>query len=279
MSTDGLSTAESVRYFIIARNPERHSALPYLLMVPVAEGPLWLKVREIWPRAARVYCHPLGYTPALTALEVVERVEVRACTRIGAAVDLVLRRRINKRSQFVFTHGRGRPMIFWQTARSAKAARPGTRIPRTAAPHGTIVYVDSRERYGYTFAAHQTLLERRVLSTGDYAVMEGETIIASVERKRFEDFATSLVDGSLNFAMAELAGLPRAAVAVEGAYSALLRHSYARAGFLSELLARVQIRYPHVPINFLESRKLAEEWTYQYLMVAYANVAGLPLKT
>ena len=43
--------------FVIARNPQDDSKLPYLLSLPIGAG-LVLKARETWPRAARVYCHP-----------------------------------------------------------------------------------------------------------------------------------------------------------------------------------------------------------------------------
>jgi hypothetical protein len=63
----------------------------------------------------------------------------------------------------------------------------------------------------------------------------------------------------------------RAAVVVEDRYGALLRHALAPAGFLPDLLARVQVRYPEIPIVFLETRPLAEEWTFRYLGAALAE--------
>jgi hypothetical protein len=39
-------------------------------------------------------------------------------------------------------------------------------------------------------------------------------------------------------------------------------------GWVAELLAAVQIRYPSVPIVFCETRPLAEEWTYRWLGAA-----------
>ena len=40
---------------------------------------------------------------------------------------------------------------------------------------------------------------------------------------------------------------------------------------LPDLLARVQVRYPEIPILFLETRALAEEWTFRYLGAALAD--------
>lgn len=37
------------------------------------------------------------------------------------------------------------------------------------------------------------------------------------------------------------------------------------------MLARVQVRYPEIPILFLETRPLAEEWTFRYLGATLAE--------
>ncbi len=39
--------------FLIARNPEGDSKLPYLLNLPI-DGGLVLKARDTWPRSARI---------------------------------------------------------------------------------------------------------------------------------------------------------------------------------------------------------------------------------
>jgi hypothetical protein len=104
-----------------------------------------------------VYCHPLEEGWPRDA-EVLETVPVRSCARRRRAVDLVLDRGQRNRSQFVFTEphaGRrgGRPMIFWQTARTARRARLGQRVPsaRTSGDQPAIT-VDTRERYPYQFS-------------------------------------------------------------------------------------------------------------------------------
>jgi len=52
----------------------------------------------------------------------------------------------------------------------------------------------------------------------------------------------------------------------------LLAHRFSPGGFLPDLLARVQVRYPEIPIVFAETRPLAEEWTYRYLGAALAEL-------
>jgi hypothetical protein len=74
----------------------------------------------------------------------------------------------------------------------------------------------------------------------------------------------------LNYA---LAALPAAAVVVEERYGALPGNQHTQPGWLLELVARLQIRYPAVPIVFADSRKLAEEYTYRYLAAALVHHA------
>jgi ERCC4 domain len=260
--------------FLVARNTDPESSLPYLLRLPL-DGGVLLKARERWPATARVYCHPLEEWP--DDADVLEQVGVRSCARRGRAIDLVLDRGRESRSQFVFTEphrGRagGRPMIFWQTARTARRARPGQRVPVRAPVAGELtIAVDSRERYPYRFANRPVERDRRALPCGDYAVLYGDELLAAVERKTLDDFVRRLIDGQLGYALAELATLPAAAVVVEERYGALLKVERVQAGWLLELVARLQLRYPSVPIVFADSRKLAEEWTYRFLAAARAE--------
>jgi hypothetical protein len=46
-------TAHVVDDFVIARNPEEGSKLPYLLRIPVGANGVVLKSREMWPRTAK----------------------------------------------------------------------------------------------------------------------------------------------------------------------------------------------------------------------------------
>jgi len=92
--------------------------------------------------------------------------------------------------------------------------------------------------------------------------------VAVVERKSLEDLARSLVDSRLAGQLAELATVPRSAVVVEERYSRLFTLPYVKPGFVADLLARVQVRWPTVPVFFAETRPLAEEWTCRFLGAA-----------
>jgi ERCC4 domain len=259
----------------VARNPDPESTLPYLLRIPL-DGGIELKAREPWPSTARVYCHPADEWPR--DAQIIEEVPIRHCARRGRAIDLTLERARNNRSQFVFVEphtGRqnGRRMIFWQTARTVRRARPGQRAPtrRHSGLRTLAIEIDTRERYPYRFVDRNVEPLRTALPCGDYAIRAGDELLAAVERKTLEDLIHSLIDGSLAFALADLSGLPAAAVVVEARYSQLLAAPRVQPGWLAELTARLQVRYPNVPITFCDSRKLAEDFTLRYLAAALAE--------
>jgi hypothetical protein len=264
--------------FVVARNPEPASTLPYLLRLPLPEGPLLLKAREPWPRTAKVYCHRAAPADWPADAEILEEIPVRSCMRRGVAIDLVLDRPRENRSQLVFARlpGQGgREAIFWQTARTSAKGRPGVRVPRRRAAGYTEleILVDTRERYPWRFIHQQTHTKRQALPAGDYAVESDGRMVAAVERKTLADLANSLVDGSLTYTLAELASLPRAAVVVEDRYSGLFKLERVNGGWVAELLAAIQVRYTTVPIVFAETRALAQEWTFRFLGagLAYAQ--------
>ena len=133
------------------------------------------------------------------------------------------------------------------------------------------IVVDSGERYPYRFASQQADAVRGALRCGDYGVRRDGELVAAVERKSLEDLARSLVDARLTAQLAELATLPHAAVVVEERYSRLFTLPFVKPGFVADLLARVQVRWPTVPVFFAETRPLAEEWTYRFLAAAVSE--------
>jgi hypothetical protein len=106
-------------------------------------------------------------------------------------------------------------------------------------------------------------------------------VMAAVERKSVADLVSSLLSGRLTYALADLASLPRAAVAVEDRYSRLFSFEHAAGATAAESLAEAQARFPSVPIIFCETRPLAQEWAYRWLgaclteLDAAAGTAGV----
>ncbi|WP_138732071.1 ERCC4 domain-containing protein [Modestobacter excelsi] len=249
---------------LVARNPEPGSSLPYVIRIPLGPDGIVVKARETWPGASKVYCHRAGGWPA--DAEIVERHAVRSCSRRGPAIDLVLARARQNRSQFVLTQVRGRQVIFWQSPSTTKQARPRVALP-TARAAGQVleIVVDSGEKYPWSFGHQQAVTRRQRLPVGDYAVMRDDAVVAAVERKSVGDLVSSLLSGRLTYALADLAGLPRAAVAVEDRYSRLFTFEHAPGAAAAESLAEAQARFPSVPIVFCETRPLAQEWAYRWL--------------
>ena len=257
--------------FLVARNPDEASSLPYLLRIPLGPEGIVLKARETWPRTSKVYCHRADGWPA--DAEVVVRVPVRSCVRRGAAIDLVLDRARENRSQLVITSVRGgRQAIFWQSARTTKQARPRVTVPtaRAQGMAGLEILVDSNERYPYTFNDQQATTRRTKLPAGDYAVVVDDEVRAAVERKSLDDLLGSVTSGKLRYQLADLAALPRAAVVVEDRYSRIFQHTHVRPAVVADDLAECQVRWPSVPIVFCENRALAQEYTYRFLAAALA---------
>jgi hypothetical protein len=255
--------------FRIARNPDPDSTLPYILWLPLGDAPMVMKAKDTWPRTAKVYCHRTEW-PADP--EVIEEVPVRSCHRRGVAIDLVLDRARENRSQFVITTlPGGHEGIFWQTAKTTRKARPGMRLPTRRSVAGVLpIVVDTRERYAWKFERQQASVTRRALPVGDYAVEIDGAFAGVVERKKLEELAGNVVDGSLLLLLGELATMKRAAVVVEDRWADVFRLKFVSPAMVAEMLAAAQVRYPNVPIVFCENRQLAQEWTYRFLGAAAA---------
>ena len=200
---------------------------------------------------------------------------MRSCVRRGAAIDLVLDRGRENRSQFVFTIARGREMIFWQSARTAKQACPNVTVSTArAAGHVLEIFVDSREQYPWKFTQQQATTTRRALPAGDYAVEVDGELVAAVERKSLPDLVSTLSSGKLRYLLAALSGMPRAALVVEDRWSSVFKLDRVRPAVVADGLAEAQVRYPNVPIVFCETRPLAQEWAYRFLGASLVHHAA-----
>jgi hypothetical protein len=254
--------------FWIGRNPSSATRLPYLLRLPVAgEGRVFLATRETWPRGKDVFCHQLAEWP--DEADIIEQIAVEGCWRTGAAINLVLQRRQNRRSMFVWTRAHGRPVIFWRSPASMAAARPGIRVPLARGlERPREIAVDTKEPHPWRFPGKGATLVRRDLPVGDYAVVDDGRVAAAVERKTVADLATAAVSGALRLVIAELARLPHAAIAVEGRWSDLAKvagQAEMRAGWLLNVVASLQVEHPNVTWAFGETPALAQDWAYRWL--------------
>ena len=128
-----MTTSARVPLFEVAANPDPDSTLPFLIRLPLPSGELVLKARDSWPRTAKVYCHRADHWPQEP--EIVERVPIRSCQRRGVAIDLVLDRPRENRSQLVFTRIQGgREGIFWHPRAPPAKPGPGSASPAVVPP-------------------------------------------------------------------------------------------------------------------------------------------------
>ena len=67
---------------------------------------------------------------------------------------------------------RGRDVVFWQSPRTRKQARPNVSTPtaRAAGIAGLEIVVDTREQYAYRFSAQQAMTVKKALPCGDYGI-------------------------------------------------------------------------------------------------------------
>lgn len=255
---------------LIAANPNTESRLPYLIRVPLGGG-LVFATSDVWPRTKALYCHRLDLADWPDGAALVDRIELRSCSRRGGAIDVVADRSRENRSQLVHTMARGREVVFWQSPRTRKQSRPGVRTPtaRAAGLPDLDIVVDAHERYGYNFAGKPVTTSRAALSCGDYGLLVNGRLVAAVERKSLSDLAGSVLNSKLKYQLTELATLARATVVVEDRYSEIFSLTFARPSVVADGLAELQISFPTVPIVFCQTRKLAQEYTYRYLAAAH----------
>ena len=237
---------------LIVSNPDQDSSLGYLLRLPISGG-LVFRTSGTWPWTKALFCYPMPPDAWPEDVEVVERVPLRSCVRRGAAIEVVADRARENRSQLVFTTARGRDMVFWQSPRTRKQARPNVALP-TARAGGLAdleIIVDTRERYAYRFTGQAVSTVARALPCGDYGVVADGRLVAAVERKSLPDLVSSVTNGKLRYALGDLAALPRAAVVVEDRYSALFKQRHARPAAVADALAEYQVRWPTIPHRVL----------------------------
>ncbi len=119
--------------FVVGRNPQEDSKLPYLLRLPL-EGGLVLKARELWPATARVYCHRFEQ-PWPQEAEIVEQTPVLLCRRRGAAIDLVLDRPPACPLPVRLHAGQGARGDLLADAEDRPCRQPGRQDPTQTHPH------------------------------------------------------------------------------------------------------------------------------------------------
>ncbi len=254
---------------------------PYRLQI-LRGDELWLVLRtqDRWPTAGRhIFCLREDEPPSPDeVLQELERVDIIAFNERGRRISIVLDRKRYKRCDFLFLKKsyKGRPgesyeQIFWLTQRSIEQHRPAFKLISRQGKTKLIVRVHSNEKYPWRFPG--AVIERGVISAGDYALMDGDNMLAIVERKTLDnllaDFGTMPV---LHQRLAELEAQDNHALVIEAPYADFLnprKVHYYNPSFCAKAIAELYALHPHLRMVFCANRKIANEWTRHFFAVIW----------
>ncbi|MBP7495625.1 MAG: ERCC4 domain-containing protein [Spirochaetales bacterium] len=234
-----------------------------------------VRAQEAWPGAkGHIFCIRDGSSAEEQGLfKEIERVPVLSYDRFGRSIRIVLDRPTKKRCEFLilkksYKNREGSyEQIFFKTQSASEAHKSRSRVALGTAKTTLTIVIDSAERYPWKFPKAQ--IERRKLPAGDYALVEGEKILATVERKTFDNLLTDFSRiGPLHQILEELSSFPFSAVVIEADYGDFLdprqlknrwppSHGY-------RLIAELQAMHPRLPFIFARTRKEANLWTYGF---------------
>jgi hypothetical protein len=144
-------------------------------------------------------------------------------------------------------------------------------------PTAFTVRIDSSERYPWRFPG--VITERAPLPIGDYALMDGASIVALVERKTLDnllaDFGMMPV---LHQRLHELATHQNHAMVVEAPYADFLNprkvHHYIPS-FCAKAIGELYALHPNLRVVFCANRKVANERSRHYFAAVWNTGQGL----
>jgi hypothetical protein len=206
---------------------------------------------------------------------------------VGRKLSITLDRPLRKRCEFLVIKKEKRDgsgtyeQVFFRTESGVRAHRSRTRVELRGPDAPLRVVIDSGERYPWRFPGAQ--VERRKLQAGDYALLDGERVVAVVERKSFDNFVGDLgAIQALHQTLADLASHEAAAVVVEAQYGDFLDPAHLKGRWPPEYLARVlgeiAALHPRLPVVFAGNRKLANIWTERFFRAVAARRASPELE-
>jgi len=268
----------------------RNERFPYRLQI-IKGGQLWLVLRtqDKWPAAGKnIFCLRENESPGPDEeLVELERVDIIAFNERGRRTSVILDRKRYKRCDFLFLQKpyKGRPgesyeQIFWLTQRSIEQHRPSFKLVSRKTDGQMVVRIHGNEKYPWRFPGADT--QRGVVLAGDYAVMDGDLMLAVVERKTSDnllaDFGAMPV---LHQRLTELAAQDNHALVIEAPYADFLnpkKMRYYTPGFCAKAIAELYVLHPSLRIVFCANRKVANEWTRHFFTAVWnLRQAGIPL--
>jgi len=259
---------------------------PYRLTIKKGDEVLLaLRVQDRWPgQKGNIFCIREETVQWETIEgEEIERVPVLSIKRFGKRLSIVLDRTINKRCDFLFLKKKYKTkegeyeQIFWRTQKGLRERKPKVKL--TTYYSGSInIVVDTSERYPWKFP--NCNVSRKKLPVGDYALMDGERILAVVERKTFENVISEFGNMSaLHQQLQELSVYPHSAIVIEANYSDFLnpdKIKFYSSSFSAKAIGEISALHPGLNIVFAGNRKLAREWTYRFFTAIMAHNMDTP---
>ena len=260
---------------------------PYRLQIIREDAPrLVLRTQDRWPAAGRhLFCLREVQSPEPDEeLAEVERVGITAFNERGRRISVILDRARYKRCDFLFLQKsyKGRPeetyeQVFWLTQRAMQQHRPAFKLVSRPADSEMVVRMDSNEKYPWHFPGAVT--ERGTVACGDYALMDGDAILAVVERKTFDNVLADFgVMPVLHQRLAELAARQNHALVIEASYADFLNpkkvHHYTPS-FCAKAIAELHALHPALRIVYCANRKAANEWTRSYFTALWGLKQGM----
>jgi hypothetical protein len=260
-------------------------------------GRLLLAVRAQarWPGPGQqIFCLREQELDPAEPLEPVERVPVAHLGRLGRKLTIVLDRPNRKRCELLVVRkprkdGAGSyEQIFFRTESGIRAHRSRTRL-ELLSPKGEpagppaaplAIVVDSGERYPWRFPG--ATVERRRLPAGDYALLDGQRLVAVVERKSFDNLLAEVgAIQAFHQQLADLTAHGAAALVIEADYRDFLDPARLKGRWrpthLARVLAEIAALHPTLPVVYAGTRKLANLWTVRFFgAVAAREVAEGP---
>jgi hypothetical protein len=258
---------------------------PYRLTIARNEKILLrLWVQERWPgQKGHVFCiRDEDGTDEYPTLEI-ERVPVISLNRYGKKLAVVLDRPKNKRCDFLFLTKKYKSkegeyeQIFWRTERGLRERKPKVKLS-TYTRSTLSIAIDSAERYPWRFP--NDTVTREKLPVGDYALKEGNRILALVERKTFDNLLHEF--GRMHIfhqQLSEFEAYRHVALVIEANYSDFLNPNKMKhypPTFASKAIAELHALHPNLTIVFTGNRKLAQEWTHQYFSAITGHEEDTP---
>ena len=254
----------------------QNDRFPYRLQILRGDKPwLTLRTQDKWPTVGRhIFCLREDEPPAPgEILDELERVDIIAFNERGRRVSVVLDRKRYKRCDFLFLKKsyKGSPeesyeQIFWLTQRSIEQHRPSFKLVSRRTHAEMIVRIHSNEKYPWRFPGMVT--ERGTIAAGDYALMDGDKMLAVVERKTLDNLLANFgMMPVLHQRLAELAAHDNHALVIEASYADFLNPKkvhYYTPSFCAKAIAELYALHPTLRIVFCISRKVANEWTQHF---------------